>query len=334
VLKAFFLLFLLFFLSQEKAASRVHECTTATDSNATQYQSPEIVIESLQDPIVKADTSSCIIPFTRVGKLILIKGKADTTEGNFVLDTGAPYLVLNNTYFRYMQSVHESDELQAGINGREDLAEKTVVKKFSLGTFTYYKVETDLLNLGHIENVRGVKILGLLGVAMFKQCELVIDYEKSVIYLHYINRNERKTYRHEMLNDASQYSEHSFTLRDNRIVVQTKLATKKMQFVIDYAAETNIIDSRMPGSVLDSVKINGRVLLSGANSKKVEAITGSMFGFSVGNLEPKELPVIITNLENTCFGNDMCINGVLGYDFLSRYKMVFNFVTRKLYVFK
>jgi hypothetical protein len=288
----------------------------------------------LVDPILKAETPSCTIPFTKAGKLILLKGRADTTEGNFILDTGAPYLVLNSTYFRHMERIHNQDEIQSGINGEGDVTQKTIVKQFSLGTFTYFRVETDLLNLGHIENARGVKILGLLGVSLFKECELVIDYEKSVIHLHRINRKERKVYKHQILSDPRQYSEHPFTLKDNRILVQTSLGGKKMQFVIDCAAESNIIDSRLPGYVLDQIRISGRVLLSGTGTKKLEAITGDMSVFTVGNLELKDLPVIITSLENSCFSNDVCINGVLGYDFLSRYKLVFNFVTGKLYIFK
>lgn len=288
----------------------------------------------MDDPIIKADTPSCTIPFTRAGKLILLKGRAENTEGNFVLDTGAPYLVLNSTYFRDLEPIPNQEETQRGINGENGLSQKAMLKQFRLGSFTYFKVETDLLNLGGIENARGIKILGLLGVSLFKECELVIDYEKNLIYLHHINRKEKKTYRHPMLSNPQEYDEHPFTLRDNRIIIETKLAKRKLQFVVDHAAESNIIDSRLPGSVLDSVQINGRILLSGAGARKVEAITGEMSGFTLGGMPLKTLPVIITTLENSCFGNDACINGVLGYDFLSGYKLVFNFVTSKLYVFK
>ena len=206
------------------------------------------------------------------------------------------------------------------------------MKTFKLGTINYYNAEADLLNLGAIEKARGVKILGLLGVSLFKQCELIIDYEKGVIHLRHISKKEKKTYKHAMLSNPAMYSEHPFILRDNRIVVQAKLAQKKLQFVVDYAAESNVIDSRLPGSVLDSVQINGRILLTGAGYKKIEAITGAISGFTISGLQPKELPIIIMSLENTCFSNDACINGVLGFDFLSRYRLVFNFVTSKLYV--
>ncbi len=71
--------------------------------------SGKITIEISGDPLIEADTASCIIPFTRVEKLILIKGRADSTEGNFIFDTGAPGLVLNVSYFR-AYPVEETNE--------------------------------------------------------------------------------------------------------------------------------------------------------------------------------------------------------------------------------
>ena len=50
-----------------------------------------------RDPVVTSDTPSCVIPFSRAGNLIVIRAKVDTAWGNFILDTGAPGLVLNMT---------------------------------------------------------------------------------------------------------------------------------------------------------------------------------------------------------------------------------------------
>jgi hypothetical protein len=288
----------------------------------------------LSDPDLTSDTSSCIIPFTRAGKLILVKGRADTTEGNFILDTGSPNLVLNTTYFRDYPLTEGSQGEQTNINGRGDRALRTAVKSFRLGTFTYHYAEADLVNLGHIENSKGTKILGLLGVSLFKQCEIIIDYEKNLIYLHHIGRKERNTYQHAMLADPKNYHSYPIDIKDNRILIKTDMANRSLQFVIDYAAETNIIDSRLPEKILDSVDISGRIILTGAGSKKVEALSGILNSFRLPGLDVGTLPVIITNLENTCFGQENCINGVLGYDFLSRYKLGFNFIKRKMYILK
>jgi len=131
--------------------------------------------------VLKADSASCVLPFTMVGKLILVQGRADSTVGNFVLDTGAPDLVLNVTYFRQYVATEMADESQMGVTGEGSNVQKTTVKTFTLGSFNYYSAEASLVSLSAIENLRGVKILGLLGLGLFKDCELIIDYPKRLI---------------------------------------------------------------------------------------------------------------------------------------------------------
>ncbi|MET0394431.1 MAG: hypothetical protein ABW019_14890, partial [Chitinophagaceae bacterium] len=83
------------------------------------------------------DSVSCVIPFSRAGNLILIKAKADSTEGNFILDTGSPCLVLNLTYFRdypHMQ-LAEEDGGMAGTNAR---VLRTTVGQLSFDAITHY----------------------------------------------------------------------------------------------------------------------------------------------------------------------------------------------------
>lgn len=283
---------------------------------------------------IDSDTASCIIPFSRAGNLILIKAKADTTEGNFILDTGAPGLVLNATYFRNYPSDNYHEEEQASITGTGSAAMKTVVNHFTLGTFHYYKAGADIVNLGNIENSKGVKILGLLGMELFRQCEMIFDYEKNLIYLHHISRKEAKTYRHDMLKDTSAYTVFPIDITENRIMVKTEMAGKKLLLVIDCAAESNLLDSRLPDKIFEQVTINQRILLTGAGSNKVEALAGEMKGFKIGQRAIENLPVLIANLEKTCFSFGGCVDGVLGFDFLSLHKIGFNFVTRKMYIWK
>lgn len=286
------------------------------------------------EPVVFADTASCTIPFSRAGNLILIKAKADSMEGNFILDTGCPGLVLNLTYFRNYPTTYHADEDQAGISSTSSSVTRTMVKELTLGTIHYFKAEADVLNLGHIENSKGVKILGLLGMQLFKQCEMIIDYEKNLIYLHHIARKESTTYQYEMLKDSSAYTTYPIDLTDNRILFKTELAGRKLKLVIDCAAESNILDSRLPNKIFEQVTISQRVLLTGTGNKKVEALYGSLNQFKIGNRIIDNLPVVITNLEKTCFSFDGCVDGVLGFDFMSLHKIGFNFVNNKMFIWK
>ncbi len=286
------------------------------------------------DPVVSCDSASFTIPFSRAGNLILIKAKADSIEGNFILDTGAPYLVLNITYFRDYPSTTLYEDEQAGIAGSARGVPRTTVNQLSFGHVKYTKADADLVNLGNIENTKGVKILGLLGVQLFKQFEVIIDYEKNIIHFHFINKKEARTYKSELLNDTAAYSVLPFTLVEDKIIANTELAGRKLRLMIDCGAETNVIDSRLPDKILGNVVISRRVMLSGSGNQKVEALYGNMQNITIGKETIASLPVIVTNLEKTCVSYISCIDGILGFDFLSLHKIGFNFVKCKMYIWK
>jgi len=208
------------------------------------------------------------------------------------------------------------------------------VANFSFGAANYYRLQADLANLGNIENSKGVKILGLIGIQLLEKFEMIIDYEKNLIYLHRIGRKESSSYRHEMLSDASAYNVVPITITDNRIMVQTVLAGKKIKLIIDSGAETNLLDSRLPDKIFENVSITGRTMLSGAGNTKIEVLRGDLRTLKIGEQAIESLPVLITNLEKTCFSYGGCVDGILGFDFLSLKKIGFNFVTNKMYIWK
>jgi len=300
------------------------------DNNAL-WAVPSINIEIISNS--PADSSTFVVPFSRAGNLILVQARADTMQGNFMLDTGCPYLVLNLTYFRdYKRTENDGDG--RGITSTGFAVGKTEVAGFTFGAAHYYRMAADLANLGAIENSKGVKILGLIGMQLLRQFEMIIDYEKNLIYLHRVGRKEASSYRHEMLSDTSAYSEVPISITDNRIIVQTVMSGKKLKLIIDSGAETNLLDSRLPDKIFENVSITGRTMLTGAGNTRIEVLRGDLRTLMIGNRSVETLPVLITNLERTCFSMGGCVDGVLGFDFLSLKKIGFNFVTYKMYIWK
>ncbi|HLG39737.1 MAG TPA: pepsin/retropepsin-like aspartic protease family protein [Chitinophagaceae bacterium] len=295
--------------------------------------SENIAIDFNGDPFVTSDSPSCVIPFNRAGNLILIQAKADTTEGNFILDTGAPKLVLNMTYFRHYRSADEDSE-PGGVTGGAGYSSPAEIKNFSFGPIKYSRVNADRVNLGHIENARGVKILGLLGMQLFKRFEMIIDYEKSLIYLHLISKKETSSYKSEMLKDTSAYKTFNIDILEDKLITYGEMSGKKLTFIIDTGAESNILDSRLPDKIFENIAITRRMMLTGAGNRKVEALYGEMNNMKLGANEMGKLPVLVTNMEKMCFAYNQCIDGMLGFDFLSLHKIGFNFVNRKMYIWK
>jgi hypothetical protein len=279
------------------------------------------------------DSTDFIIPFSRAGNLIVIKGRADSTDGNFMLDTGCPGLVLNVTYFRHYPT-HASEEERNGATGAEFKILHSSVEDFSIGPYHYYKQPAELANLGNIENVKGIKVLGLVGMELLNKFEMIVDYEKNQLHMHRVERKEAATYSHPWLKDKSGYTEVPITISDNRIIVQTLLGGKKLKLVIDSGAESNLLDSRLPEKVFENVIVTGRTFLNGAGNKRLEVLKGDLSSLKIGDESVDKLPVLITNLERTCFSYGGCVDGILGFDFLSLRKIGFNFVKNKMYIWK
>ncbi|MBD0353417.1 MAG: retropepsin-like domain-containing protein [Flavisolibacter sp.] len=291
-------------------------------------------VDEAQKFLFKDDSVSCTIPFSKAGSLILIKGRADTIEGNFILDTGAPYLILNVIYFRHYPVTVVPDEHQTSISGTSGMINKTKLKEFTFGALHYFQTEVDLVDLGHIENSKGVKILGLIGFELLQHCEMIIDYENSLIYLHRIGRKEGAKYNSRHLQDHTGYTTIPIEIMDHKIVVRTEMAGRKLQFVMDSGAETNILDSRLPSLFFKYVNITGRLNIRGSDNTTVEALSGNANNIKIGGEDMGSLPVLIANLERTCFWASGCANGVLGFEFLRLRKLGFNFVTGKMYLWK
>src|SRR6056297_198076 len=68
----------------------------------THFQSFDSKKVAVPGVLIEEETgaNNIVIPLKRAGNLILIDGKVDGQSGTLILDTGAPGLVLNSTYFR------------------------------------------------------------------------------------------------------------------------------------------------------------------------------------------------------------------------------------------
>lgn len=280
------------------------------------------------------DSISTTVPFNKLGNLIVVKGVVDGVEGNFILDTGAPHLVLNLVIFRNYPIDVYSNEQHTSVAGGAELIHRTTVKHFKLGEMPYFQTAADLVDLGQVENSKGIKILGLIGYEMIRNCEMIIDYEAGLIHFHRIGRKEGAKYKSKQLEQEPNFTAHNIEVQNNQIMMQAEMKGKKLKFVLDSGAEYAILDSRLPENILSNVDIIGRMTVRGTGTKAVEALRGNATGLRLGNDTLADLPVLITSLEHTCFAQNMGVGGVIGLEFMQLRKIGFNFVNRKMYLWK
>lgn len=258
------------------------------------------------------DFESLTIPLKRAGRLLLIEATVDGQNGNFVFDTGATGLVLNRTYFRDYHAMNQ--ETANGITGQLGVVERVKVDRVDIGGLYYLRQTADMADLGHIENQRGAKILGLFGFDMIKAFEIEIDFGNNQLRLH---RTDKKGTR---LHDQSLRFEGDCSLpilgRRDVVIVEGEIEGRKLQFCIDTGAETNALSSRADDEVLNQVTITRRSTLRGAGSSRKEVLFGSLGNLIVGSRKFGSLDVVITPLNHLSEVYGTRIDGMLGFSFL------------------
>jgi predicted aspartyl protease len=273
----------------------------------------------------RGDFQSVTIPLKRVGRLFLIEARIGDQTGNFVFDTGASKLVLNRTYFR--KDLAPVDERAGGVTGGIDKVFQTRVDRIDLNGIWYENVQADVVSLGHIENRRGVKILGLFGMSMFRSVEMVINLQRSELQLYRINRNGIRA-------DSTALLQPDLVapVRESGGVVflQAMVGGKGVDFCLDTGAEANVISSSAPKKVLGTVTITRRSGLTGSGTAEAEVLFGTMNDFVLSGLPLHPMQTMITGLESLALAYDYPLGGVLGYDFFEKGVVSVNLVKKEL----
>lgn len=276
------------------------------------------------EPEFVQKTDSITIPLKRAGRLFLIDAKVDGVEGNLVFDTGANGLVLNSTYFR--NHIKADAGASNSINGVMGV-ERIFVDRIEFADMFYKKLTADVANLGHIENRRGVKILGLVSFCMMRNLEVVIDAEKDELKLFRIDKNGDR------INKSSRFVPEQVQRMDgnsNILFLKGMIAGKLLNFCLDTGAETNTISSDLNKKIMSTLTITRRAALKGVGSGVNEVLYGRMNEFAIGNKQIPNMEMVITNLDALSEVYGMHIDGMLGYNFMEHTIMSVNFVNRQL----
>jgi len=120
------------------------------------------------------------------GKMILIPGEVDGVEGYFMLDTGAPELILNKHYF---PNHRNGEKRMVQDVGRAMECRQLKVRHFMMGNVYRDNFEAIIADLKATENALGRNLLGLLGYDVLKHFEIRIDYYANLITFCGLDKN-------------------------------------------------------------------------------------------------------------------------------------------------
>jgi predicted aspartyl protease len=266
------------------------------------------------------------IPLKRAGRLLLFEGTVDGVIGNFILDTGSSGLVLNKTYFRNCMII--DDEEGGGVTGSTGVIARINVKRLLVAGLIYMNISADVTPLGHLENRRGVKILGLFGMSLLKNLEIVIDSRNNELQLYKLDKNGNRvgTPSAEVKFDIT----HKIEQYRNIMFVKVSIGGKLLDFCLDTGAESNVLSIDAPKQSLGTVTITRRSNLQGVGSDDGEVLFGTMNDFILGNKKFISMETILCSLKALSNKYGYPIDGMLGYDFFTTGKIYINLVKKEM----
>jgi len=287
-----------------------------TEAEDEEILPPQVELVSDEDYIT--------IPFKNAGRLVMVEAVIDGQSGNLIFDTGASGIVMNRTYFR--KYIPMNSQKSNGINGGVEKVSTIAIGKLRIADLEMKKFRASVADLGHIENQKGVKVLGLFGFEVVKNFEIVLDFNRQIMQLHKIDKNGNRLSAITFTPDYIQ----KFETSKNIIFLRGTIAGKELKFCLDTGAESNVISSHANKSVLKKIAITQKSDLHGVGASRSQVLSGTMTDFRYGDIDMTAMSCVVTNLDALCEAYETSIDGMLGYDFLKKGIFCINFAKKQI----
>ena len=269
------------------------------------------------------------IPFTLTGTLITVRARVDTTEGNFFFDTGASGLLLNYRHFGRVRGVALTNG--GGVTGTVRVLGTEQVDTFRLDNLLATDIAAELIDFSHIENAKKIDLVGLIGYAVFRDFEVLFDYESSLLVLVRTDKNGNQLealprWEYKPLGDAA------IKTVGHIAVVWLKIGPKQEKsFALDSGAEQNLLSTAAGKRLLkENFEIRKRVKLRGTGNQSIEVLSGVLQNASLDTFKFKPMATLLTNLSEINAAYQTDVDGILGYEFLSQRLVSINYRKKRI----
>lgn len=245
------------------------------------------------------------IPYKLVNGILLIPVAANGKEGFFALDTGAMQTAVNRAHFPEMQG--EQIDIAKFTEGvRKSTAAEGVLDSLCFAGTELSNLPVLIMDLMYVENplktlLPGLTFLGTLGIDVIRDHTVLLDYKSDVILL-----------------DPEEDFENAVEVPmecDKLPVIPVEVCGKTCDFVLDTGASFCLLGERF--------QEEGQLI---PVSETPKIVTVPMV--RVGGISYENIKAAISDI--TAIRKRVAVEGVIGYQVLSKQRDILNFEKGKL----
>lgn len=269
---------------------------------------------------------SVVAPARLRNGLLLVEAEVDGRRGTFLLDTGAPALVLNKREFAAPAT--ETTLAAAGstgVNGRMAGMSYHLAQHFDWQGIGFQQKEVPTLDLTSLEQkLGGLTLLGLIGYNVLSQYAVTLDYRAGQVLL-------RKP--DPAAAPPAALMRVPFTMSGHLPVVALAVGGQTFQVGVDCGAQANLLDQQYQPGLARELRRASTAQLSGADAA-ARAVTTARLP------EVRLAGPLVFRKQATVFADMAHLNqnpsraplqGLVGYPLLSQYRPTIDYVNKQLY---
>lgn len=186
-------------------------------------------------------------------------------------------------------------------------------------------------DLSHLE--KGTDVYGLIGYDVYKDYDLMFDYKKKTLTL--IDPDYTETFLKECRYEYEEVPfEMSKTMRHIPLI-KAQIDTVSLTLGIDCGAGNNLLDSKRWDEFESMLRRVKTTKLKGiSNDEGAEVHVGKLKSLKIGGKTFRHTQTVFNNISHFNRNKDERIDGLIGYEVLSRQKTILSYKNKKLIFIK
>ena len=248
-----------------------------------------------------------------------MQASVDGHNGNFILDTGAPGIVLDaksGAFEATQQGNSVSGNLMVG---------QVEIEKFQFGIIKKERAKGNLLDVHHLELACGMDLMGLIGYEVLSNYELVFDFPNNNIQI-----LPSGTF---SVTKGEPSAVVPFLLCGHVPVVVAKVGGKRVFLGLDSGAEVNLIDKKFYNKIKSAARTNeAEEYLTGLDNKPQQVVAANVDETRLNGENFSQMRYVFTDLGQLRKNFDVPIGGLLGVPFFKDKVISIDYASKRVFI--
>lgn len=268
-----------------------------------------------------------VIPFRLADRIIVVQAEVSGVAGNYLLDSGAPSIILNARYFDdaaiRTRPLDHPNPLGAGgeMNDVRGATELTL----AWGGIRMSGRRGLVADLSHLEKNLGIPVVGLIGQSELEPFLVQFDYPGQRVILTRLDETGTPVFDDRQAPPALTVP---FELAGHIPVIPVQIGDRRLSLGLDSGAAGAMLFTPLRDSLRGQYEIIERSEMKGADTNTQMGDVVEVGRMAVGGIEYGRMQFRFNDIA----GHTPPFDGLLGYEFLANRQTAINYRKRQLLV--